>query len=338
MPATPTRLAALIVRLALAGMFLYAGATKLGDPNGLAEAIGNYRMLPDAFVVALAGVLPVTEVLVALALVAGPCVQGAGLLGALMLGAFAGAMAQAKLRGIDLECGCFGAAVQAQVSWSKVALNVVLGAFSAWIAWARPVRWRDLFSRPGQPMGACAVVGILCTALSTHASVVLALDLASLVAKSDEIVLGTAGPQQARRSDDGQLIVTDMQLRVEESLKGAARAGDVLVVTRLGGKLRDIALQVPGEANFVPDQRVLVFLHAEGAANERHVVGMAQGVIPIAGTGPDAMAMPNAGGMALVERTDGGALAPGRAALAQPRPLAALRAEILRLASTGARH
>lgn len=337
MLATPRPLAPLIVRLALAGMFLAAGAAKIGDPNALAEAIGNYRMLPDALVVALAGILPVAEVLVALALIAGPCVQGAGLLGALMLGAFAGAMAQSKLRGIDLECGCFGATAHTQVSWAKVALNVVLGTLSAWIAWARPARWRDLVSRPGQPIAACAVVAILCAAYPAHASVVLALDLAALVAKSDEIVLGTAGPQQARWSADGKLIVTDMQLRVEESLKGNARVGDVLVVTRMGGTLLDVALQVPGEANFGPDQHVLVFLHAEGSAKERHVVGMAQGVIPIAGTGPDAMAMPNAGGMALVERTDDGALGPGRAALAQPRPLVALRAEILRLARTGTR-
>lgn len=338
MPTTSRPLVPLIVRLALAGLFLSAGAAKLGDPNSLAEAIVNYRLMPDAWAVALAGILPVAEVLVALALIAGPCVQGAGLLAALMFAAFAAAMAQSKLRGINLECGCFGAAVPEQVSWAKVALNVTLGAFSTWIAWARPARWRDLVSRPGHAIAACAVVAILCAAFSARASVVLALDLAALVAKSDEIVLGTAGPQRARWSNDGKLIVTDMQLRVEESLKGPAHVGDVLVVTRMGGTLRDIALQVPGEANFGPDQRVLVFLHAEGSAKERHVVGMAQGVIPITGRGANAMAMPNAGGTALVERTDDGALAPGHAALAQPRPFVALRTEILRLARNGARH
>ena len=58
-----------------------------------------------------------------------------------MLVAFAAGMAQAKLRGIDLECGCFGADSTQKVSWSKVALNVALAILAGWIAWtSRPRR------------------------------------------------------------------------------------------------------------------------------------------------------------------------------------------------------
>lgn len=319
----------------LAAVLFSAGVAKLGDPNALAEVIANYRVLPDALVIALAGILPVAEILVALALVAGPCVQGAGLVGAAMLTGFAGAMAQAKLRGIDLECGCFGASVHAQVSWGKVALNVAFAGLAAWVAWIRPVRWRDLLARPTLPLAGCAATAVLAVALSSHASVVVALDLAALVAKSDHIVVGVGGPQAARWSDDGRLILTDMQLRVEESWKGTSRAGDVLVITRLGGKLRDVALQVPGEANFAPDQRVVAFLHAQGTSRELRVVGMAQGVITVQGTGTDAMALPNGGGMALVGSTVEGALTAARAAVAQPTPFHDFRAEILRLAARG---
>ncbi len=341
MPATVTNALSLAARLGLAGVLAWAGAEKLGDRDAIAAAIANYRVFPDALIVALAAVLPPAEILVGLALVAGPYVQGAGLLGALLLGTFAVAMAQAIIRGIDLECGCFGAAAPEQVSWGKVAMNAFLGSLATWIAWVRPVRWRDLRGRGGLlrsagPLVGCALVAALLAAPSARASVVLALDLAQLVQRSDHVVLATAGAQTSRWSDDGRHLVTDVSLRVEDSLKGPSHAGDVLVVTRLGGRLHDLALQVPGEANFGPGQRALVFLHSVQGGSELHVVGMAQGVLPVRGAGPDAMAMPGAGSVELVEREESGALGPGRAALVQPRPLAALVTEIRRLVTNGA--
>jgi hypothetical protein len=66
-----------------------------------------------------------------------------------MLALFAAGMAQAKLRGIDLECGCFGAGAATQVSWSKVALNLGLAILSIWIAWTpRPPAARTTAAAP----------------------------------------------------------------------------------------------------------------------------------------------------------------------------------------------
>jgi hypothetical protein len=69
-------------------------------------------------------------------------VGGAALLSGLMLASFAAAMAQAKLRGIDVECGCFGGA--SRVSWWKVGLNLALAlsafAVAAGYASRRPIR------------------------------------------------------------------------------------------------------------------------------------------------------------------------------------------------------
>lgn len=323
------RTATLVVRLALAAVFLSAGAAKFADANGLAAAIANYRVLPDALVVALAGILPVIELLVGVALLAGPCVQGAGLLGAMMLGTFAAAMAQAKLRGIDLDCGCFGAAVASQVSWAKVALNLVLGALAAWVAWVPQVPWREAFARLREPLVGGAVAAVMFTALSAHGSVVMALDLAALVRTSDAIVVGTGGPQAARWGAHGRLIVTDMQLRVDQVFKGTARPGDVLVVTRLGGKLDHLALQVPGEANFVPEERVIAFL--ERRDGEWRVVGMAQGVMHVDGQGEAATVRATGAGMELVVPSQDGSLAPTRAALATSRPLGEVLQAIRRL-------
>jgi uncharacterized membrane protein YphA (DoxX/SURF4 family) len=135
-----------LVRLGLAGVFLYAGGIKLLDPNSLAEAIGNYRMLPGALVGPLALGLPVLEVVVGAALLWPRYTRGAAVLCALMLGAFAVAMAQSKLRGIDLDCGCFGASDAARVSWTKVTLDLTLAMLAVWIARPQPPAPAPAFS------------------------------------------------------------------------------------------------------------------------------------------------------------------------------------------------
>jgi hypothetical protein len=47
-----------------------------------------------------------------------------------MLVVFGVAMAQARWRGIDLSCGCFGAVLEAKVSWLTVARTLGLAALS----------------------------------------------------------------------------------------------------------------------------------------------------------------------------------------------------------------
>jgi hypothetical protein len=58
-------------------------------------------------------------------------------------------MAQARLRGIDLDCGCFGTAGDSPVSWNKVALDVGLAILSLWIAWTCRPRTGSARQAPG---------------------------------------------------------------------------------------------------------------------------------------------------------------------------------------------
>jgi len=122
------------IRVGLCGLFLWAGSTKLIDPGTFAQDISHYRVLPEKLVPALAVGLPVLECVVALALLTRAYLRGAAWLSAGMLALFAGAMAQAKLRGIDLDCGCFGREMADPVSWSKVALDAGLAMLAAWVA------------------------------------------------------------------------------------------------------------------------------------------------------------------------------------------------------------
>lgn len=166
------------------------------------------------------------------------------------------------------------------------------------------------------------------------ASVVTALDLAALVQEADQVLVVTALSERSRRDERGGLIVTDVQLRVEEALKGEAHSGDTVVATRLGGVLDKVALQVPGEASFTLGERAVVFLRRH--RSELRVVGMAQGLLPLRGEGKQTMVMPSGGDAALVARDDDGRLVAAPPAMKSARPLSDVLSEIRRLVSQAA--
>lgn len=122
---------ALAARLGLAGLFLYAGLSKLAAPAELARDIANYHVVSDALAGWAAVLLPVSELVIAFGLLLPSHACGAALLSAVLLLGFAAAMGQAKLRGIDLACGCFGG--EARVSWGKVALDLGLAGLAIWL-------------------------------------------------------------------------------------------------------------------------------------------------------------------------------------------------------------
>lgn len=140
-----------LVRLGLAALFLYTGAQKVLEPGAFAAAIANYRVLPDALVGVAAVGLPVLELVAAVALLVPSYAQGAAWIAAALLSVFAAAMAQSKLRGIDLDCGCFGADQASQVSWLKVTINLGLAILALWTS-----RVRLSLPTPKKPSSAIA--------------------------------------------------------------------------------------------------------------------------------------------------------------------------------------
>jgi len=146
------RIAVTIARVALGALFLWAAVPKLLDPSGFAEAIGNYHLLPAAVVGPLAVAMPVLETVVGLALVSGVEARGGAIVAGLLLVVFAAAMTQAILRGIDLDCGCFGAETRAQVTWWSVGRNAGLTLLSVLVAVAPDTGWRALLApAPARP-------------------------------------------------------------------------------------------------------------------------------------------------------------------------------------------
>ena len=101
-----------LLALLIGAVFIYAGALKAWDPVKFASDIQNFHILPWPLGVRLAFYLPWLEILCGLALITGWLRTGAvGILTALML-VFLAATIAAKMRGIDLDCGCFGKATK----------------------------------------------------------------------------------------------------------------------------------------------------------------------------------------------------------------------------------
>ncbi|MGY1602441.1 MauE/DoxX family redox-associated membrane protein [Geodermatophilus sp. SYSU D00815] len=95
-------------RLLLGGVLLVAGALKLPDPAAAVRAVRAYRLLPEPLVAPVAFGLPVVEVAVGLALLAGVFVRTAAIAAAVLLAVFTAAVASAWARGLRIDCGCFG--------------------------------------------------------------------------------------------------------------------------------------------------------------------------------------------------------------------------------------
>ena len=172
------------------------------------------------------------------------------------------------------------------------------------------------------------------------ASVVKSLSLEELTRKADLIVVGVGAEAQARRNDDGRLIVTDVSVDVQQVLKGDAKAGDDVIVTLLGGTLDGLGLRVPGEASIPIGQPALLFLYRSGSASgtapalrggarrDLRVVGMAQGVMTMQDQRGTMVIIPGGSGSHLVERDNAGQLKDAPAALLRPEAADKLLARV----------
>jgi uncharacterized membrane protein YphA (DoxX/SURF4 family) len=115
----------LTARLVPAAVLLWAGLAKAFATQESILAVSAYDVLPDRLVRPVAAVLPWIEIGVAVLLVLGLFVRFAGIATAALAGTFILAMAQAKVRGLAIDCGCFGGGGPGDgVSWWDIARDV----------------------------------------------------------------------------------------------------------------------------------------------------------------------------------------------------------------------
>ena len=119
------RVAALILRLALGAMFIYAAWTKLRDPWAVfAVAIDSFQILPLWAVEGVARTLPWFELVVGVLLISGQWLRISTAASSLLLLVFFGLLVRAQLKGMQINCGCFGP--DEPLSWKTIMRDGVL--------------------------------------------------------------------------------------------------------------------------------------------------------------------------------------------------------------------
>jgi protein-disulfide isomerase len=98
----------LISRLVGAVVFGWAALSKIGDPAATARAVRAFTLLPESLVGPVAHGLPAVELVLAVLLLAGLATRIVGAVATAALAVFIAAIASAALRGLRIDCGCFG--------------------------------------------------------------------------------------------------------------------------------------------------------------------------------------------------------------------------------------
>jgi len=116
----------IVSRLLLGFVFIYAAVEKIADPEGFAVSISNYRILPTALINIFAVAFPWIELISGILIIYGVCVkENSFIIGSLML-IFTVMVLVAVLRGLDIDCGCFGTGDASKVGLTKIIENIVL--------------------------------------------------------------------------------------------------------------------------------------------------------------------------------------------------------------------
>lgn len=128
-----------LLRLAVGGLFIYAGALKATDPARFADDVEAYRIVSYRASAALAIYLPWLEMICGAGLIVDPLRRGATIILMSLTAIFILAAGSAWMRGLDISCGCFGPQSPHMHAAVLIARNVLILAALAATGWIPPV-------------------------------------------------------------------------------------------------------------------------------------------------------------------------------------------------------
>jgi uncharacterized membrane protein YphA (DoxX/SURF4 family) len=135
------RITALVLRIALGAVFVYAAWLKLRDPwQMFAMSIDSYQLLPMWAVRVVARTLPWVELLLGLLLITGFWLRISATAVSLMLLVFFSLIVRAWAKGMEISCGCFGPGET--ISWKTMLRDGSLLAAALFVAAASLIRPR----------------------------------------------------------------------------------------------------------------------------------------------------------------------------------------------------
>jgi len=114
-----------IFRLVVGGVFIWAGLLKILNPLDFAQSIKNYQIFPLGVSFFLALFLPWIEIICGIFLILGIFRHTSSLIISVLLVAFLGLIIMTLVRGIDIDCGCFGS-LSGSVDFKLLAIDSIL--------------------------------------------------------------------------------------------------------------------------------------------------------------------------------------------------------------------
>lgn len=130
---SPLEWVVLLLRFAFGGLFVYTSIYHALHAAKLLQSIKDYAILPGALIPWSGFLLIACEAGIGVALFFGFAARQAAIASTALLLVFTGAMVSAKVRGLDIACGC--GLGDTQVSWWDVARDIVLIAVAVFLAW-----------------------------------------------------------------------------------------------------------------------------------------------------------------------------------------------------------
>jgi len=125
-----------VIGVVVGAVFVYASLDKIAYPDRFADVLNDYQMLPLLAINPIALVMPWVEMVTGCALILGVWRRGAGLIATGLTVVFLVGIAQAEIRGLDIECGCFDVSGMSstKASWNLFVRDIplLLGAMLVW--------------------------------------------------------------------------------------------------------------------------------------------------------------------------------------------------------------
>ena len=97
-----------VFRIIIGGIFLISGLAKISDPIRLMLTLREFRLFPEIIIPFTAIYIPWLEFILGLFMLLGIMHRTASLILSCLIGFFTLAIASVILRGIEVDCGCFG--------------------------------------------------------------------------------------------------------------------------------------------------------------------------------------------------------------------------------------
>lgn len=142
---TPQLWISTVLRLGLAGVLLWSGGAKVSEPRQAVMAVQAYEILPTSVGEFVGYALPLFELALGLALLLGVATRISAVISGALMTAFVVGVATAWVRGLSIDCGCFGgggAVAEGEANYLPVLLrDAGFAAMAAWLVVFPATRW-----------------------------------------------------------------------------------------------------------------------------------------------------------------------------------------------------